>query len=313
MKHLFLAALIELPSSAFADTKCQSTPYDLPTPVGYNHAKYAPSPVDRLYDGKSFIASIDGDGDDDKTLTNGDAEGEYLVEPQWVAMHVKSYLNAEGKAEYAPGWKRPTWYKIPLFDEERDLFHTSKRIDDSYKGVGNTWNRGHLAQRADANRLGEEYGCNTHVFAYAFPQHAKLNQGIWLAMENYVSSLANQLGELWLFPGRYLAKHLNIGDANEVPVAVPQEAFKVVIWETNNGSLETLAFIYPNNGDEAGYKTGKCKSDKTYDHSPYFSSIAEIEQLTGLEFFNGKETALKQKKTTSLPFVKKQYHIGSCL
>lgn len=48
----------------------------------------------------------------------------------------------------------------------------------SYKGVGNTWNRGHLAKRTDANRLGAEYGCNTHVFTNAIPQHAKFNQGI---------------------------------------------------------------------------------------------------------------------------------------
>lgn len=74
-----------------------------------------------------------------------------------------------------------------------------------------------------------------------------------------------------------------IGDANEVPIAIPQQLFKVVVWETDHGP-ETLAFIYPNNFEDAEYLTGDCKKDKHYDHAKYFSSITEIEDKTGLTF-----------------------------
>ena len=292
---------------------CKSKPYNLETPEGYNHSKYAPSPTERFYDGKAFIASIDDKGDDDSSLPDGDEQGEYLVQPQWVSVHIKRYLDDAGQGTYAPGWTRPTWYKVDLFDEERGAMDSSKRIDDSYKGVGRTWNRGHLAQRADANRLGEEYGCNTHMFTNAFPQHAKFNQGIWLGLENYIGGLSNQVGELWVIAGPvFTVEPKLIGDAGEVPVAVPDMAFKVVIWEKTEG-IETLAFLFPNNYEDTAYLKGNCSSDKEYDYSNYYSSLAEIEDLTGLKFLEGKSESYKQKKTHTMPYVKKEYRVGYCI
>lgn len=87
MKRLFLVVLI-ISASVLAETKCKSTLYDLATPIGYNHVKYAPSPIECFYDGKSLVASVDENDDDDKSLTNGDSEEEYLVEPQWIDMHI---------------------------------------------------------------------------------------------------------------------------------------------------------------------------------------------------------------------------------
>lgn len=77
--------------------------------------------MERFYDGKAFIASVDGMDDDDAQL-GGDAEGEYLAEPQWVAMHIKAYLDNNSHASAAPGLKRPTWYKLDIFDEERQHY-----------------------------------------------------------------------------------------------------------------------------------------------------------------------------------------------
>ena len=78
------------------------------------------------------------------------------------------------------------------------MYRTNKTVNASYSGSGDRWNRGHLAMRADANRIAPQYGCNTHVFANAVTQPPILNHGIWLRAKNYVSWMANQRGELWV-------------------------------------------------------------------------------------------------------------------
>lgn len=133
-----------------------------------------------------------------------------------------------------------------------------------------------MAQRADANRIGEAYGCNSHVFANAVPQKPELNQGIWLALENYISSLANQRGELWVVTGPIYEKGApleTIGDTQrkEIPVAIPDKLFKVVFMEGDAG-VEVLSFIYPNKYDKPppNYLSGNCQRDQRYDHTPFY-------------------------------------------
>ncbi|MFC1336161.1 MAG: DNA/RNA non-specific endonuclease [gamma proteobacterium symbiont of Clathrolucina costata] len=299
------------------DGNCPSTPYILQTPPGYDHLRYAPIEKERLYDGGSFVASVDGADDD-----NGDGENDYLVEPNWVAYHLKSYRSPRG-SNYAPAYKRPRdWYRIPLFDEERKYYRTNKSIDNSYDGVGRVWNRGHLAQRADANRLGEEYGCNTHVFANAVPQKASLNQGIWLALENYVSSLANQRGDVWIVAGPIFEQGHpieTIGDQGrkEIPVAIPDEIFKVVFMEQESG-VEVLSFIYPNKYEQepANYLSGNCQRDQRYDHTPYIVSLSDVERATGLTFFGDVDMDLSEFKAiraTGLPSIDPENAVGYCL
>lgn len=299
-------------AAAADNVRCQSKLYNLTVPEGYFHTKYAPAPIDRLYEDGAFVASIDGSDDNDSLFQKGDVEGEYTLQPEWVAYHMKAYVKDDGMAGYAPGWKRPgTWYRADIFDEERAHFGEGDRVDASYAGVGRTWNRGHLAQRADANRLGPEYGCNTHVFANAFPQHAKFNQGIWLGLENYLAGLANQVGEIWIITGPvFTGVPETIGDDDELPVSVPQAAFKIAVWE-EEGNPKTLSFVYPNTYPSPNYQSGRCYSDGEYDHQPYFTSIADIENLTRLTFpvFDDQH---KRKHTYELPEVAEMFRIGAC-
>ena len=293
--------------------KCQSSLYMLESVPEYDHARYAPTPVERFYDGKAFVSSLDGNDDDDEYLLNGDPEGEYLIQPQWVAVHIKGYLNQNGEAGFAPGYKRPKWYKIPEFNIERSKMGLKGRIDDSYRGVGKIWNRGHYAQRSDANRMGPEYGCNTHVFANAFPQHADLNQGIWLGLEFYISSLANQVGDVWVVTGPIFTKAPEfIGDKDEVPVAVPDKVFKVLVWNEGENT-NVISFIYPNHPGDEAFKTGRCSADKTYDHTLYLSTIYEIETKTGLTFFGEGNEEFKKQMATQLPPVEEKYRVGNCI
>jgi len=297
---------------------CPPRPYVLPDLEDYNHMKYAPSHKGRLYDGKSFVASIDTIDDD-----NGDGVKEFLAQPEWVANHIKSY-NTDRPSGYAPGFKRPSnWYKLKIFDEERIFYKTKKRIDNSYDGIGRVWNRGHLAQRADANRISEAYGCNTHVSANALPQAAKFNQGIWLGLENYISSLSNEVGELWVVSGPIYVPGQNIeyigeSEKHEVPVAIPDKMFKVIFIELEDGSgVQILSLIYPNKFKELPnlYKTGRCNTDKTYNHNPYLVSLSQIEIETGLRFFPNVDmdlSAFKALKADSLPLLSNNSKVGYC-
>ncbi|MHA2772789.1 DNA/RNA non-specific endonuclease [Vibrio harveyi] len=307
---IFVLLCSLIPESVYAE-KCASRMYTLDPIEGYYHSKYAPSPQDMFYISEAFVASIDGA--DVEANQSRVPKVNYLAQPHWVATHLKAYQQKDGSYGYAPGIERPNqWYRDNVFDSARTTSGSNKRLDESYTGSGSMWNRGHWAQRADANRMGPEYGCNTHTFANAFPQAAAFNQGIWLGLENYISGLSNQLGELWIVTGPIFTKELGfIGDSDEVPVAIPDKAFKVVIWE-HEGDIETLAFIYPNIPNAPDYKTGKCSRDESYDHSKYYASITEIEDLTGLEFFDKERIELKQKRTVSLPYVKKKFWVGSC-
>lgn len=323
MRKIFFtlfAFLCGFSSASFAsrDTpSCPDTPYILKTPPGYDHLRYAPAERERMYDGGSFVASVDGNDDD-----NGDGVGDYLVHPTWVAYEVKAYRSNRG-SNYAPSFKRPKdWYRIELFDEERKFFGTNRRVDDSYDGMQRTLNRGHLAQRADANRLGEAYGCNTHVFANAVPQRTDLNQGIWLALENYVSSLANERLQLWVVTGSIYEKGKSIqtiGDVRrkKIPVGVPDKLFKVLFMETQGG-VEVISFIYPNKYDyrPPSYLSGDCQKDQRYDHTPFIVSLADVEQETGLTFFPDSTIDLsefKKQRASAMPAIDPKKAVGYCL
>lgn len=298
---------------------CRSFPYKVETPEGYNHKKFAPAQVERFYDGGGFIASVDGADDDDINL-KGDVNGEYLATPEWVSYHLKGYTGS-GNQGYAPGWDRPKhWYQIRLFNEEREVYKTDKSIDDSYTGIGRVFNRGHLAQRADMNRISPEAGCNSHVFANGVPQAASMNQGIWLGLENFISGLANAKGDVWVSAGPIYDKPLRfIGEKhkNEIPVAIPNALWKTVTW-IEGGNLQWRAWIYPNvaASTKPSYRTGNCQKDKEYKHQNFLVSLQDIQDKTGLTLlpqFAGdvRETILNYKHET-MPILEDKFKVGAC-
>jgi len=243
----------------------------------YNHTKYAPkcSSDDILRQFRAYTTCFDGDDDD-----NGDGIPDKWAIPQWVSYEIKKY---PGKLPKAP--KRPAWIT------DKELFE--KRIapaDDSYK-FSNTfrennpdspqlgYDRGHMCMKHHAWRLGADADWNTHTLLNICPQKHQLNTGIWLDMENKTADWADEYGSVWIITGPVVFNRKPtkwLGQGNEVPVAIPDAFFKVVIHETGP-ELHVLAFIYPQAG--IGFKCRDC------DHTPYLTSIDIIEALTGLDFF----------------------------
>jgi DNA/RNA endonuclease G (NUC1) len=261
--------------------------YPVQATPGYDHDKFGTSRDCLVQEFRAFISCFDTDDDDDS-----DGVKDYRAVPEWVAYEIKRY-EADDSGQYKKPEdtsKRPQkWYKDPdlaFLLQQQGV--TSDRLDDSYRGIGTVYNRGHLAMKLHAERIGWKAGCNTHHLANAVPQWAGFNQGIWLDLEYHTGAWANKYGAVWVIAGPIYVPGMPvqyIGDSGEVPVAIPHALFKIVTKESSQSTIpEVLAFIYPQQ-HPIYYKSGNCNADDTYEHERFLTSVEAIENLTGLTFF----------------------------
>ena len=312
-------------AEAGAAQKCSGTatsPYAAFDATYHDHDRMRPAATGL---GKKFTAytSVVDDQDDD----TGDGQPDTRMNPVFVAYELRGLAPAaSGNYDEPPvSVDGPSsWYAspelVPLVDSIPGV--TKKRIDNSYDGIGSIWNRGHMAMNEHAQRIGFEAACNTHNFWNASPQAAELNQGPWRHLENYSAAASNKFRSIWVVTGPIFdpaTPRLFIGDPGEVPIEVPDALFKVLIHEGPAG-IATLAFIFPqpNARNSAGVPVPterwvKCSGARPpgfqYDHTPLLVSIAEIEQRTGIRFFEGRpdRPALVGSKAARLWPVETQY------
>jgi hypothetical protein len=260
-----------------------------------NHIKYAPMMRGLVREFTAYVSQFDTDDDDD-----GDGVKDYRAIPEWIAYELKAVEpDADGHfAEPDVSITRPrNWYNEPLFsflwENRAGITHT--RLDDSYDGFGDDWNRGHLDMSDHAQRISAEAACDTHHFWNAVPQAADMNQGPWRHLENYTAAAANKFGAVWIIAGPIVDAGkpvFTIGRAGTVPVVVPNALYKIVIREAGDGTPEALGFIFEQKPLEVGGKIVpglawvNCnKHQHVYDHTPNLRPIREIEERTGLRFF----------------------------
>jgi DNA/RNA endonuclease G (NUC1) len=184
------------------------------------------------------------DGDDD------DGQPDIRINPQFVIYELRGLAPGANGIYEEPDRSitRPNrWYAspdlAPLVQGIPGV--TNARIDNSYSGVGEVWNRGHLAMSDHAQRISFEAACNTHQFWNASPQAADLNQGPWRHLEDYSAAASNKYRSLWVVAGPIFdpaTPRLTIGDAGEPPVEIPDAFFKILVHESPAG-IHTLAFI----------------------------------------------------------------------
>ncbi len=270
--------------------------------AGYNHDKFGTeyrngqAPIRR--DFAAYVSSFDTNDDD-----NGDARPDILGVPDFVAYEIKAYRDPHtGRIGRPSSWKRPrpwyTWHGHE-FDHLRNRSGVRvPRLDDSYKGVGRIWNRGHLQMKFLAERVGHEAACNTHFFWNAVPQAAMLNQGPWLDLEFWTGAAANKYGSVWVVTGPIydLGKPLRwIGGGGEIPVAVPDALFKIIIRETENNVPEVLSFIFPNHSDYNACRVQENGRFGAYDHTQYMTTLQDIQDQTGLEFLTNLPEGVRRQ------------------
>jgi len=271
-------------------------PYPSAVPAGWEHDRFGTWPPARQVGSAAFVSAF--------------AEGAeaapgapYRGLPRWVAYEMRALRGADGQALHAPGARRPSrWYEL---DETRFVWEADPAVDrpgldPPYRGEGAVWNRGHIAPRAHADRLGWEEGCNSHVFVNAVPQHATLNQGDWAALENYAAALANRFGRVWTIAGPLVLPDRpveRIGAPGEVAVAIPHAMFKILVVEID-GRVEARGFVFPQADAAARALYRRCAGtpQEAYDLDRWAVPIAEIEAAGGLRFF----TRLREAERAAL-------------
>lgn len=222
----------------------------------YNHDRFVTLPVDIRRSFTAFVVSFDG------------ADGERcLGVPEWVAYELR-----KSPAEAGDVVHRGRWKTDPV------LF--AGRIapgDASYAGSG--YSRGHMCMKSHAGRISADADEETHTVLNACPQLQGMNNGVWKAIENLTGRWADVHEAVWIITGPVFYANKTtawIGDDDEVPVAIPDAFFKVVVRPQAAGWL-TMAFLVPMHGDEFHHKSAA-------DVRPYLTSIDTIEALTGLDF-----------------------------
>lgn len=179
--------------------------------------------------------------------------------------------------------KNPAWVAYKVFPPR----HPPGPRPDGFEADGRTvakiesalyshsgFDRGHLApNRAIALCYGREAQRETFRMSNVVPQEHGLNAGLWETMERRIMDRYTRRYEnVWVLCGP-------IYDAAKTPrlirgkVAIP-DAFYLIIAEQSNGGIRAQAFNIPHQAIR-----------KNADPTPYLTSIRDIEQRTGLDFF----------------------------
>jgi len=330
---LFFAVSAATASDASID-KCPSgkNRYEIKKSTSHKHSKYAPkhNTDDLFQEFRAYISSFDGPDDD-----NSDGKRDLLAVPHWVAYQLNglpenSVKEADSNPELKSLYKylrksykdndsyfvepdipndSPNWYSEPKFEfllnsSSGGHKNSSKGIDDSY--THSDWQRGHLAMFDHAQRIlpkeeGHRAGCNTFYFWNAVPQNGAMNRNAWKALEDYTAAAANKYGKVWIVAGPVFENSTfrTIGDDGEIPVALPDGLFKVVVREDENGKVHALAFYFEQDYEvkvennksrpipvEKNWKScGKKILCQVCEESfSRLTSIKYLEEKTGLEF-----------------------------
>ncbi len=181
---------------------------------------------------------------------------------------------------YDEDHEQPVWVAYHLTQEE--LYGTSSRKDNfrpdpsiptdsatlaDYRGSG--YDRGHLIPAADLS-WSEEAMSDSFYMSNMSPQEPQFNRGIWSSLEATVRNFADTEGEVYVVTGPILTDgpYESIGKNQ---VSVPKHYYKVIL-DYTEPELKAIGFILPNEG-----------SDKRLES--FATTVDEVEQLTGLDFF----------------------------
>ena len=251
-----------------------------PTP-GYHHDRFVTLPSDHVVEFQAYLASFDTDDDDG---SGGVSRGV----PEFVAYELRAGDSV------GPASKPSKWRAVPGLPAGTD-----SPTDDSYRGSG--YSRGHMCMRDHAHRLGPAANYHTFNVINGCPQKQDFNGGHWLGLENLTGKWADLYGTVWIVCGPVFnepAPSRWIGDDDEVPVAIPDGFFKIVVRESSSSDRPlALAFYYDHDPDLGD-------SSANIDHSEFLVNIDWLEEQTGLDFLSGLpdeiEDAIEEEAASEL-------------
>lgn len=176
--------------------------------------------------------------------------------PDWVIEHLTKYKLQSNIAKRSDNFQPDPSIKI---GERAEL--------SDYKNSG--FDRGHMAPAADMKWDNIAMAESFYLSNMAPQVGIGMNRGIWKVLEDKVRDTTFTYEELYVITGPMYMDNTakTIGNG----VRVPSHFFKIAY---SPKSKEAIAFIMPN----IALKTSQMKN--------YIVTIADVEQLTGFDFFN---------------------------
>ena len=177
---------------------------------------------------------------------------------------------------------------------EADYFLKYLQKDSIYKYDGFGFDRGHLAPSADF-RWSKKALSESYFYSNMSPQRPDFNRESWAELEGTIRGYIQDhpTTQLYIVTGPVLKEGLPTVDRSINKVAIPEIYYKVVL-DLKSG--KAIGFLMPN-------------QKATYPLISFAKTIDEVEEVTGLNFFNKieNEVAIEKSldKTHWFPEIKK--------
>ena len=163
---------------------------------------------------------------------------------------------------------------------EEDYFLKFPQADGEFKYDGFGYDRGHLAPSADF-RWSQKALSESYYYSNMSPQLGDFNREIWADLEGTIRGYLyrNPDTQLYVCTGGVLTDDLPVVERGVNKVSIPQQYWKVVMDRKNQRGI---GFLIPNK-----------KASYPVEH--FAKSIDEIEELTGINFFEGMPDDIENK------------------
>jgi len=197
--------------------------------------------------------------------------------PLWTTYFVKPVTAPKSEARpeaFTPDPDMPPEYQV-----------------DTKEYARSGYDRGHMAPNwAISISYGREAQIQTFYTTNVIPQNHILNRGLWEELEKIeANDYARRYNGVMVFNGPIFnaTSTKTIGQSH--PIRVPSYCYKIIL-RFHRGQIDALAFVFP----QKAYGQGRACLER------YLTSIAAIEQATGVHFLTGlpaDEQAVLKAKT----------------
>ena len=232
-------------------------------------------------------------------LALGNPSGAGAADPNNYLLVNNYFALSYNRDRGIPNWAAWRISKAELGDFPRpnpDPFRPDDRLPKGWKRVtpsdytGSGFDRGHLAPSADRSASVEGMS-ETFLMTNMTPQTGDLNRGPWQKLEGYLRTLVTRGSDVYIYSGVY-------GDKGKLKnkVSVPTNSWKIAVVVPGgspvsaiNERARVIAVDMPN-----------VKGIKNADWQIYRTSVRQIEQNTGYNFFSNLPQNLQDALETKV-------------
>ena len=227
----------------------------------------------------------------------------------------RDYVIGYSDSLLVPLWTAHRLDSTGLDDVARaDCFRRDPRIPAPTASLPSDYNepiydQGHLTPNGDMSHKLTPV-LNSFVLSNMAPQHCQFNRGVWQIFESLVRIWAEEQGVLYVITGSVFDRDGNgVRDDDSVAlrmtsrngktrVAVPSHFYKVLVHQMDDGRVEILAIMMPND------KTNLDGADAIRYMEGHLVSVADIEKLAGISLFPDVGTSMPHRAIALWPHSK---------